>query len=105
MKVLYVALRSPNNPSEYRLRALRRIGADVVTLDADNYITKHPFLRKIELRASIGPNVSRYNRDVLQMADKHNPDVVWADKQLWMQPSTLDALRSRGILTASYMID
>ncbi|MBS1816061.1 MAG: glycosyltransferase [Acidobacteria bacterium] len=105
MKILYVAPLSPNNSSEYRLRALRRIGADVVTLDADNYITKHPFLRKIEFRASIGPNVSRYNRDVLRMAEECKPDVMWADKQLWMRPSTLDALRERGILTASYMID
>lgn len=105
MKILYVAPLSPGSSAEYRLRALRRIGADVVSLDSEPYGMKPPLLRKIEFRASMGPEVSRFNRDVLRIAAEHTVDVVWADKQLWMRPSTLDTLRSRGIVTVSYMID
>lgn len=105
MKILYVAPLSPNDSAEYRLRALRRIGSDVITLNSYDYGTKQPLLRKIEFRACTGPEVARFNRDVLRMADEYKPDILWADKQLWLRPSTLEKLRKRGILTASYMID
>jgi spore maturation protein CgeB len=45
------------------------------------------------------------NRDLLAMAERERPDVVWADKLLGMKPATLDRLRAMGIATVSYMID
>jgi spore maturation protein CgeB len=53
----------------------------------------------------VGPAVDRFNRDILQLAERERPDVLWADKLLWMKPRTLDRLRSMGIATVSYMID
>lgn len=106
MKILYVAPLSRGSSAEYRLRALRRIGAEVVAvIDSETYGTKNAVFRKIEFRAGVGPEVSRFNRDVLRAAEEHSADIVWADKQLWMQPGTLDKLRSRGIFSLSYMID
>lgn len=105
MKILYIAPLSPNDSAEYRLWALRRLGVDVVPLNSYDYGTRQPLLQKIEFRAGIGPEVSRFNRDILRLVDKHKIDVLWADKQLWLRPSTIDKLRTRGILTVSYMID
>jgi spore maturation protein CgeB len=105
MKVLYVAQLSPNDTAEYRRQALVRAGHEVSAISTLTYGAKHPLLRKLEFRASLGPNVSRLNRDILAEADRFQPDVVWADKVLWMRPTTLDALRARGITTVSYMID
>lgn len=106
MKILYVAPLSRGNSAEYRLRALHRIGADVVSsIDSETYGMKNALLRKLELRAGMGPEVSRFNRDVLRAAEEHGVDLVWCDKQLWMQPATLDRLRARGVFSVSYMID
>ena len=52
-----------------------------------------------------GPHVQRLNRDLLQLRSSEKPDILWADKLLWMQPATLDRLRALGIVTVSYMID
>ena len=50
-------------------------------------------------------DVNRLNRDLLDMAERERPDLVWTDKLLGMQPKTLDKLRAMGIATVSYMID
>jgi spore maturation protein CgeB len=53
----------------------------------------------------MGPHVDRLNRDILAIAERERPDLLWADKLLWMKPKTLDHLRSLGVTTVSYMID
>ena len=105
MRILYLAQLSPNDSAEYRRWALVRAGHDVSAIDTIAYRAKHPLLRKLEFRASAGPHVQRLNRDILAEAERFMPEVVWADKVLWMRPATLDALRARGITTVSYMID
>jgi spore maturation protein CgeB len=60
---------------------------------------------KAAFRLSAGPGVQRLNRDLLRIAEAEKPDVFWADKLLWLQPGTIDKLRSIGIYTLSYMID
>src|ERR1700753_3373902 len=105
MRILYVAQLTPNDSAEYRRWALLREGHTVEAINSLEYRAKHPLLRKLEFRASVGPEVSRLNRDILAAADRFQPDVVWGDKVLWMRPATLEALRARGIATVSYMID
>jgi hypothetical protein len=53
----------------------------------------------------VGPSINRLNRDLLHMAEREKPDLVWTDKLLGMQPKTLERLRAMGIATVSYMID
>lgn len=105
MRILYVGQLSPNDSAEYRRWALVRAGHEISAIDTIAYRAKEPLLAKLEFRASFGPNVSRLNRDILAEADRLKPEVVWADKVLWMLPATVDALRARGITTVSYMID
>ena len=74
-------------------------------LNAFDYVEKNELLQKITFRLAAGPKVNRLNRDLLAMAEREKPDLVWTDKLLQMQPATLDALRAMGIATVSYMID
>jgi spore maturation protein CgeB len=105
VKILYLGPLSPNDSAEYRRWAVRRQGHEVESINTLDYGAKTALLRKLEFRVSAGPEVARLNRDILAAADRFRPDVVWCDKVLWMEPATLDRLRTRGIVTVSYMID
>ena len=105
LKILYAAGLSPNDSSLYRLWALERLGHRVAPLNAYEYAPGDSLAGKIAFRLAAGPSVNRMNRDLLRMAERQRPDVLWADKLLGMQPKTLDKLRAMGIRTVSYMID
>jgi hypothetical protein len=105
LKILYAASLSPNDSSLYRLWALERLGHRVVPLNAYEYAPGDSLLGKVAFRLAAGPSVNRLNRDLLTMAERERPDLVWTDKLLGMQPKTLDKLRAMGIATVSYMID
>jgi spore maturation protein CgeB len=105
LKILYAAGLSPNDSSLYRLWALERLGHKVVPLNAYEYAPTNSLLGKISFRLAAGPSVNKLNRDLLSMAERERPDLVWTDKLLGMQPKTLDKLRAMGIATVSYMID
>jgi spore maturation protein CgeB len=105
LKILYAANLSPNDSSLYRLWALERLGHRVVPLNAYDYVPENFLLRQLSLRWALGPSIERLNRDLLQLAEREKPDIVWTDKLLAMQPKTLQRLRAMGIATVSYMID
>ncbi len=105
MKILYAAGLTPNDSSLYRLWALERLGHHVIRFNAYDYIPQNALVGKIVFRLAAGPHVDRLNRDLLQIAERERPDLLWADKLLWMRPRALDRLRSLGITTVSYMID
>jgi spore maturation protein CgeB len=105
MKIIYAAGLSPNDSSLYRLWALERLGHKVIPFNSYEYESRNPIVRKVIFRLSAGPHVDCLNRDLLQIATREKPDVIWADKLLWMRPATLDRLRALGIATVSYMID
>jgi spore maturation protein CgeB len=105
MKILYAAGLSPNESSLYRLWALERLGHEVVSFNAHNYNASNPLIQKIVFRLSAGPAVNRLNNDILILAEQEKPDILWADKLLWIRPRTLDRLRAMAIATLSYMID
>ena len=105
LKIVYATGLSENDSSLYRAWALKRLGHSVVTLNAYEYTPKNPILDKITFRLAAGPWVNRLNRDLLAMVERQKPDLVWTDKLLGMQPSTLEKLRTMGVVTVSYMID
>ena len=105
MKILYATGLSPNDSSLYRLWALERLGHQVIPFNAYQYDSPNPLIRKIVFRLSAGPAVNRLNRDLLTIAEREKPDLLWTDKLLWMRPRTLDRLRAMEIATVSYMID
>ena len=105
LKILYAAGLSPNDSSQYRLWALERLGHHIVPLNAFKYQPDNAVLKNLQLRLAAGPLVNRLNRDLIRIAERERPDLVWTDKLLEMQPATLDRLRAMRIVTVSYMID
>jgi spore maturation protein CgeB len=105
MKILYASGLSPNDSSLYRLWALERLGHKVIPLNSYEYQPRNPLLQKLVHRLTTGPSVDRLNRDLLHLAETEKPDLLWADKLLWMRPRTLKRFRALGIATVSYMID
>jgi len=105
MKILYAAGLSPNDSSLYRLWALERLGHQVIPFNFFDYLPPNPFVLKLVIRLAAGGAVDRFNRDLIQLVEREKPDMLWADKMLWMRPSTLDRMRELSIATVSYMID
>ena len=105
MRILYAAHLSPNDSAEYRRLALERAGHVCLPVNQYGYGMKHPLLRKVEHRLAAGPEVRRFNRDLVALALEQRPDLLWCDKSLFLQPGTLEAFRAMGIPTVSYMID
>jgi spore maturation protein CgeB len=105
MKILYAAGLSPNDSSLYRLWALERLGHQVIPFNSYGYVSRNPLVRKVAYRLVIGSGVDRLNRDLIEIAERERPDLLWADKLLRMRPKTLDRLRAMGVATVSYMID
>src|SRR5215469_6325405 len=105
MKILYAAGLTPNDSSLYRLWAIERLGHQVIPFNTFDYESRNATVRKVIFRLAAGPHVDRLNRDLLRLAEREKPDLLWTDKLLWIRPGTLDALRALGIATISYMID
>ena len=104
LKILYVGTLTQYDSALYRAWALERLGQQVIPFDVTSQKTGS-LLGKIEFRLSAGPGVWQFNRDLLRAAEQHRPDVMWGDKLLYMQPSTLKKLRSMGIALVNYTID
>jgi spore maturation protein CgeB len=105
MKILYAAGLSPNDSSLYRLWALERLGHQVIPFNFFDYLPSNPLVLKLVIRLAAGGAVDRFNRDLINVAEREKPDLLWSDKMLWMRPHTLDRLRALSITTVSYMID
>jgi len=94
MKILYTSQLSPNDTSQYRAWALERLGHSVTSLNLEDYVSSNRLIRAAVHRLVVGPGVQRLNRDLIQLAESVRPDIFWADKALWVEPETLDHLRS-----------
>ena len=105
MKILYAGTLTPNDSTTYRQWALERQGHTVIPFNVAPYEPTQDLLRKIAFRLAAGPHLIRLNRDLLTAADREQVDLFWSDKVLGLWPSTLRALRRRGIPSVSYMID
>ncbi|SFS15696.1 Glycosyl transferases group 1 [Granulicella pectinivorans] len=105
MKILYCGNISKNDTALHRLWALERLGHTVIPLNAIDFRPSSAFLWKVTYRFPVGPNVTRLNETILRIAREEKPAIFWADKVVWLRPSTLAKLRAMGIVTVSYMID
>jgi spore maturation protein CgeB len=105
MKILYVSELGPGSSAKMRMLTLERMGHEIVPLDTESYRSKNKLLFKLEFLLSVGPNVNRLNRDLLRLVENHRPDILWVDKVLQLQPSTVRKCRTMGIATFCYMID
>ena len=105
LRVLFVTSLTPNQFGVYRLGALRRLGLEhVAVLDRDQYGAPG-ILGKVQFRLQMGPEVSRFNRDLLALADRERVQIAIFDKALQLWPKTLRRLRQSGVFCIDFVID
>lgn len=106
MRTLFVGYLGRGQTSGMRCAALRRLGHDVVAVDAGRLWSGASYLsRQVGQRRRAGRRIEQLNSAVLAAADQHRPALMWAEKQEYLWPATLQELRRRGIVTLHYNPD
>jgi len=105
LRVLFVTGLTPNQFGVYRLGALRRLGLQHVAVVDRNQYGAPGILGKIEFRLQMGPQVARFNRDLLRVAREERINVAILDKVLQLRPETLRRLRGMGVFCIDFVID
>jgi hypothetical protein len=97
MKILYLGELSAGQTAWMRLRALERLGHTVRGVHTGDAWWKSSWLnRQIQRRAQWGWIVDKINETVAATARVFSPELVWADKQQFLRPETIVALRKGG---------
>ena len=110
LRLLFVSGLGAGYYGAFRLAALKRLGLErlgleqVVAIDVERYWTPG-VLGKVQHRLQIGPEVLRFNRDVLAAARRGRVHIALFDKALSLQPRTLRRLQSMGVLCIDFVID
>ena len=105
-KILYLGEISPGQTACMRMRALERLGHEVVGVNTVQPWREARWLeRQLQRRLSRGSIVRAINASVLDAAGAFHPDLVWADKQEFLQAQTLQALRQLGACTVHFTPD
>jgi hypothetical protein len=91
LKVAYVGQLWVGSTSLERLKALRSLEWDLTGFDTTPYLAATGrFMRAMQHRLLIGPDVQRLNSDLIEFANRAEPfDVLWVDKGRWIYPTTL----------------
>ncbi|MEO7039157.1 MAG: hypothetical protein ABI446_04790, partial [Gemmatimonadaceae bacterium] len=105
-RVLFVGYMGRGQTSGMRSAAFTRLGYDVASVDAGTLWRGAGYLtRQLAQRMPHGERIERLNAAVLTAAKNHDPQIVWAEKQEYLYPETIEQLRSRGALTMHYNPD
>ena len=94
MLVLYVAHFAPGGTCEMRRSALEELGCRTVSLDTNRLDASASRLGAgMSLRFQRGGVVAKLNRELVGIAGKEKPDIVWIDKGMLIRRETLDRIR------------
>jgi hypothetical protein len=97
MKILFVGQLRVGQTSRMRMEALAELGHEVIPLDSQEGWLRAPWLsRQLQQRIRRGPIIDRLNREVVALADRHRPDLLWGEKQEHLRADTLASVRARG---------
>jgi spore maturation protein CgeB len=97
VKVLFLGAIGDGQTSQMRMHALRRLGHEVVGVDTIRPWTGASWLRRqAHRRVGRGSIIAAINGEVIRTARAFGPDLVWAEKQEYLRPGTLDELRAAG---------
>jgi len=106
MKILYLGQLAQGQTCRMRMEELEKLGNEVIGLDSKEEWDSCSWLSKhIQKRLAFGPAIKRLNSKVMHLAEEHRPDMLWADKQEYLNPRTLEALRQRKIRTVHFTPD
>lgn len=97
MKVLYVGQLWEGGTCRERAKVLAERGWQLIAFDITPYLrASSRILASVQHRALWGPDVARFNRDVLQAARAAGRlDIIWIDKGRWLRAAALEELKRR----------
>lgn len=105
-RILFLGEIAHGQTSQMRMRALQRLGHTVEGINTIAPWRELSWLsRQVQRRAQLGPVVNSINLSVLQRAREFQPEMVWAEKQEYLWPETVEALRRGGALTVHFTPD
>ena len=96
MKILYCGSFSETCFASAAInRVLVALKHEVINIDPIPYFhTNENFLTKLQLHFLMGPCINTYNKDVLLLAHKITPDLVFTDQAFLLFPDTISKLKS-----------
>jgi spore maturation protein CgeB len=105
-RVLFVGYMGRGQTSGMRSAAFTRLGYDVASVDAGTLWRGAGYLaRQLGQRMTHGARIERLNAEVVSAAKAHQPRLVWAEKQEYLYPETIERLRAMGAVVAHYNPD
>ncbi|HWF78724.1 MAG TPA: glycosyltransferase [Caulobacteraceae bacterium] len=106
MKILFLGPIGEGQTSRMRMRALQRLGHEVVGVETVAPWGEASWLaRQTQRRLGQGSIIDGINRAVLDAAAAFRPDLVWGEKQEYLRPETLETLRKGGAVRAHFTPD
>jgi len=107
MRILYVGQVTPGTTCFDRLRALERLGHEVVPFDVSQFTQSGVILSRVQRRFAPGVLLKPLNRALIAMQRRAGRfDMIWFDKAVSIFPDTLATLRrSHGSLLVHYTPD
>jgi hypothetical protein len=105
-RVLFVGYMGRGQTSGMRSAAFTRLGYDVASVDAGTLWRGAGYIaRQVGQRVTHGVRIEGLNAAVLSAAVAHKPELVWAEKQEYLYPETIEKLRAMGAIVAYYNPD
>jgi hypothetical protein len=98
MKAAYIGILTPGSTSRMRAEVLKRLtpGVTWTWIDTDVPMSASSRLwRTVAFRTNSGQAVSRINSLVAKKLENVELDLAWADKAVFLTPSTIASIRSR----------
>lgn len=106
MKILFLGQIGEGQTSRMRMRALQRLGHEVVGVETGTPWGGASWLaRQAQRRLGRGPVIDAINRAALEAAAAFRPQLVWAEKQEFLRGDTLEALGAGGALRVHFTPD
>ena len=97
MKILFLGAIGEGQTSLMRLRALRRLGHEVVGVETSEPWSRASWAsRQTQRRLCRGAVIDEINRTTLDAARSFAPDMIWAEKQEYLRAETVEALGANG---------
>lgn len=107
MRIFYVGQLYEGGTCLDRMRALQRLGHEVIGFDVSIFQSRYRILRSAQWRWHPRLLLGELNRQLVVAAAAVNPlDCVWIDKGVWIFPETVEQLKARhGAVTVHFTPD
>jgi spore maturation protein CgeB len=106
VKIVFLGAIGEGQTSRMRMRALSRLGHEVIGYDTERPWAEASWAaRQAQRRLSRGPVIDAINRRVRELADEAKPQLIWAEKQEYLRPETLDAVGRGGARSLHFTPD